>query len=132
MGYIVGEKFIPPAGRRGRRPLQMGSYHFPLAIRPPTKMAEKMATKRKNVIQSGASTQNQDHEISPIAFSTTKIRVNATTGSNPGRSERLAFFIRIIPLEMLIDCFLTADYTTKEAAVQGQTPCCSLSLQHGV
>ena len=96
MGYIVGEGFILPAGRRGRRPLQMGSYHFPLAIRPPTKMAEKMATKRKNVIHSGASTQNQDHEISPIAFSTTKIKVNATTGSNPGRSERLAFFIRRI------------------------------------
>ena len=39
-----------------------GSYHFPLTARPPTKMAEKIAAKNKNVSQIGLSTHNQDHE----------------------------------------------------------------------
>jgi hypothetical protein len=65
------------------------TYHFPLVIRPPTKMTEKIAAKSRNVSQIGLSTHNHDHEIKPITFSTTKIKVKATTGSVP---ERLDFF----------------------------------------
>ena len=68
---------------------QTRTYHFPLAIRPPTKMTEKIAAKNRNVSQIGLSTHNHDHEIKPITFSTTKIKVKATTGSVP---ERLDFF----------------------------------------
>ena len=32
MGYIVGEEFIPPAGRRGRRPLQCQDGRFQIII----------------------------------------------------------------------------------------------------
>ena len=32
MGYIVGEGFIPPAGRRGRRPLQCQAGRFQIII----------------------------------------------------------------------------------------------------
>lgn len=60
-------------------------------------MAEKIAAKNKNVSQIGLSTHNQDHEMNPAAFSTTKIRVKATTGSCPCRSYRLdSFFMCII------------------------------------
>ena len=56
-------------------------------------MAEKITAKNKNVSQIGLSTHNQDHEINPVAFNTTKISVKVTMGSIP---DRLAFFsIRI-------------------------------------
>ena len=56
-------------------------------------MAEKITAKNKDVIQIGLSTHNQDHEINPVAFNTTKISVKVTMGSIP---DRLAFFsIRI-------------------------------------
>ena len=32
MGCIVGEEFIPPAGRRGRRPLQCQAGRFQIII----------------------------------------------------------------------------------------------------
>lgn len=48
-------------------------------------MAEKITAKNKDVIQIGLSTHNQDHEINPIAFSTTKISVKTTIGSIPDR-----------------------------------------------
>lgn len=69
-----------------------GSYHFPLTARPPTKMAEKIAAKNKNVSQIGLSTHNQDHEINPVAFNTTSTSVKATIGSIPDRPDRLDFF----------------------------------------
>ena len=75
-----------------------GSYHFPLTARPPTKMAEKIAAKNKNVSQIGLSTHNQDHEINPVAFNTTSTSVKATIGSIPDRPDRLDFFsIHISP-----------------------------------
>ena len=52
-------------------------------------MAEKITAKNKDVIQIGLSTHNQDHEINPVTFSTTKISVKATIGSIP---DRLALF----------------------------------------
>ena len=52
-------------------------------------MAEKITAKNKNVSQIGLSTHNQDHEINPVALSTTKISAKATTGSIPW--DRLAF-----------------------------------------
>jgi hypothetical protein len=60
---------------------QTGSYHFPLTIRPPTKMKEKIAAKIKRVIQIGLSTHSHDHEINPVTFSTAKIKTKATIGS---------------------------------------------------
>ena len=69
-----------------------GSYHFPLTARPPTKMAEKIAAKNKNVSQIGLSTHNQEHEIKPATFNNTSTRVKATTGSIPDRPDRLDFF----------------------------------------
>ena len=48
-------------------------------------MEEKITAKNKNVSQIGLSTHNQDHEINPIAFSTTKISVKTTIGSIPDR-----------------------------------------------
>ena len=60
---------------------QTGSYHFPLTIRPPTKMEEKIAAKIKRVIQIGLSTHSHDHEINPVTFSTAKIKTKATIGS---------------------------------------------------
>ena len=60
---------------------QTGSYHFPLMIRPPTKMEEKIAAKIKRVIQIGLSTHSHDHEINPVTFSTAKIKTKATIGS---------------------------------------------------
>ena len=61
--------------------LQTGSYHFPLTIRPPTKMEEKIAAKNKRVIQIGLNTHSHDHEINPVTFSTAKIKTKATIGS---------------------------------------------------
>ena len=60
---------------------QTGSYHFPLTIRPPTKMKEKIAAKNKRVIQIGLNTHSHDHEINPVTFSTAKIKTKATIGS---------------------------------------------------
>ena len=48
-------------------------------------MEEKITAKNKNVSQIGLSTHNQDHEINPVAFSTTKISVKTTRGSTPDR-----------------------------------------------
>ena len=61
--------------------IQTGSYHFPLTIRPPTKMEEKIAAKNKRVIQIGLNTHSHDHEINPVTFSTAKIKTKATIGS---------------------------------------------------
>ena len=60
---------------------QTRSYHFPLTIRPPTKMEEKIAAKNKRVIQIGLNTHSHDHEINPVTFSTAKIKTKATIGS---------------------------------------------------
>ena len=60
---------------------QTGSYHFPLTIRPPTKMEEKIAAKNKRVIQIGLNTHSHDHEINPVTFSTAKIKTKATIES---------------------------------------------------
>ena len=43
-------------------------------------MAEKITAKNKDVIQIGLSTHNQDHEINPVAFNTTKISVKVKIG----------------------------------------------------
>ena len=66
---------------RRERVRQTGSYHFPLTIRPPTKMEEKIAAKNKRVIQIGLNTHSHDHEINPVTFSTAKIKTKATIGS---------------------------------------------------
>lgn len=81
-----------------------GSYHFPLTARPPTKMAEKIAAKNKNVSQIGLSTHNQDHEINPVAFNTASTSVKATIGSIPDRPDRLDFSPYTYHLENLIYC----------------------------
>ena len=74
------------------------SYHFPLTARPPSKKAEKIAAKNKNVSQIGLSTHNQDHEINPVAFNRTSTSVKATIGSIPDCQDRLDLFtIHISP-----------------------------------
>lgn len=73
------------------------NYHFPLTIRPPTKMAEKTAAKNKRVSQNGLSTHNQDHESKPVTFSIARTSTKATIGSIPGRLVCLdSLFIFII------------------------------------
>ena len=61
------------------------NYHFPLASRPPSRITENIAAKNRNVSQIGLNTHNQDHEISPVIFSRTKIIVKAMIGSLPDR-----------------------------------------------
>ena len=43
-------------------------------------MAEKIAAKNKNVSQIGLNTHNQDHEMNPAAFSTTKSELKQQRG----------------------------------------------------
>ena len=88
-------------------PRQTGSYHFPLTIRPPTKMEEKIAVKIKRVIQIGLSTHSHDHEINPVTFSTAKIKTKATIGSI---LDRWNFFsVRITEPPWISICW--AEYT---------------------
>ena len=61
------------------------NYHFPLASRPPSRITENTAEKNRSVSQIGLNTHNQDHEISPVTFSRTKIIVKAMIGSLPDR-----------------------------------------------
>lgn len=84
--------------------LKLWKLPFPLTARPPTKMAEKIAAKNKNVSQIGLSTHNQEHEIKPATFNSTSTRVKATTGSIPDRPDRLDFSPYTYHLENLIYC----------------------------